>query len=134
MTALIRQLDRVAILLSGVCVLHCLLAPVAITLLPLLTLGLGGEEHFHELMLWVVLPVSTLGLALGWRQHRRGEILLLGAASMALLTFAATWGHHHLPHAMEALLTVIGSLALAAAHVLNFRLLRHRRAGALQPS
>lgn len=135
MTVLIRQLDRLAILLSGVCVLHCLLTPAALALLPLLTLGIGGEDHFHELMLWVVLPVSTLGLGLGWRQHRHNGILLLGVASMALLAFAGTWGHHHLPHAAEAALTVVGSLSLAAAHVLNFRRLRHRRCDmALQAS
>ncbi|MCC5862836.1 MAG: MerC domain-containing protein [Gammaproteobacteria bacterium] len=132
MTALTRQLDRLAILLSGVCVLHCILTPVAIALLPLLTLGIGGDEHFHELMLFIVLPVSTLGLALGWRQHRRAGVLLGGVAAMALLTFAGTWGHDNLSHALEATLTVIGSLALAAVHLVNYRFLRHRRTAALQ--
>ncbi len=132
MTVLIRQLDRLAILLSGVCILHCILTPVAIALLPLLTLSIGGDEHFHELMLFIVLPVSTLGLALGWRQHRHAGVLLGGLAAMALLTFAGTWGHDNLSHTLEAVLTVIGSLALAAVHLLNYRFLRHRRTAALQ--
>ncbi len=132
MELLTRQLDRIAILLSGVCVLHCILTPAVIALLPLLTLGIGGDEHFHELMLFIVLPISTLGLALGWRQHRRSRVLLAGVAAMALLTFASTWGHDNLSHALEATLMVIGSLALAAVHVANYRVLRHRRPVALQ--
>ncbi|MCC5869287.1 MAG: MerC domain-containing protein [Gammaproteobacteria bacterium] len=125
MVTIARQLDRVAIFLSGLCLLHCLLLPVVIALFPLLSIGLGGDEHFHELLLWFVLPVSTVGLALGWRHHRSVRALTLGVIAMAILAFAATWGHDNLPEFIEIALTVLGSLMLAVAHLQNFRHLRH---------
>lgn len=124
MVTIARQLDRVAIFLSGLCLLHCLLLPVVIALFPLLSIGFGGDEHFHELLLWFVLPVSTVGLALGWRHHRSVRALTLGVIAMAILAFAATWGHDNLPEFIEVALTVLGSLMLAVAHLQNFRHLR----------
>jgi hypothetical protein len=124
MTVIIRNLDRFAIALSGVCLVHCLLLPFAIALMPLLAIGVGSDEHLHELMLWVVLPVSLVGLLLGWRRHRRSDVLALGLAAMALLAFAGTWGHANLSQLVEVALTVPGSLALAVAHLLNYRQVR----------
>ncbi len=124
MVAIARQLDRVAIFLSGLCLLHCLLLPVVIALFPLMSIGFGGDEHLHELLLWFVLPVSTIGLALGWRHHRSTGALALGVLAMAILALAATWGHDNLPEIWEIALTVLGSLMLAGAHLQNFRHLR----------
>jgi len=124
MTVIIRNLDRFAIALSGVCLVHCLLLPFAIALMPLLAIGIGSDEHLHELMLWVVLPVSLVGLSLGWHRHRRSDVLALGLAAMVVLAFAGTWGHANLSQLAEVALTVPGSLALAVAHLLNFRQVR----------
>ena len=47
-----RYFDRVAIVLSTVCIVHCLTIPVVVAVLPVLALTWGlNDVHFHTLML-----------------------------------------------------------------------------------
>ena len=55
--------DRIAVGLSGLCLLHCLLLPLVITALPFLTLI--GESHFHVQMLVAVVPVTAVAIVPG---------------------------------------------------------------------
>jgi len=121
--SLSRHIDRIAIALSAVCIVHCLAIPLLVALVPLAAIGLGGA-HFHALMLWLVVPVSAGGFVLGVRVHRRWDVVVIGAAALALLALAGTHGHHHWPAAAEALVSIAASLALAAAHWINFREVR----------
>jgi len=55
------SLDKFAILLSGVCLVHCLITPVLITLMPIISMTAFVEDLlFHKLMLWLVLPTSVI--------------------------------------------------------------------------
>src|SRR5690606_42026264 len=99
--SLSRLFDRIAIALSAICIVHCLAIPLIVAVLPLAALGLGGG-HLHGLMLWLVVPVSVLGFALGSRLHRRGGIVGVGVAAAALLAGAGTYGHNHWSAAAEA--------------------------------
>ena len=56
-----KYFDRVAIALSTICIVHCLAMPFVIALLPVTAFALGGDGHFHSLMLWFVVPTSVLG-------------------------------------------------------------------------
>ncbi len=127
MTPISSRFDSAAILLSGLCVLHCLMVPVVLALFPLVALSLGSETHFHGLALWLALPVSTVGLVLGTCRHRRWRIFVAGAAAMALLTFASTWGHDNLQLVAESLLMITASALLAAVHLWNWRSISAKR-------
>ena len=83
-----KYLDRVAIALSTICIVHCLAMPVLIAVLPVAALAIGGDGHFHSLMLWFVVPTSVLGFGLGLRVHRRIDIVAMGAAAIAALAAA----------------------------------------------
>jgi MerC mercury resistance protein. len=116
------SLDKLAILLSGVCMVHCLLAPVVLTLLPILSLSILVEELvFHQLMLWLVLPSSLVALFIGCRRHRNGAILMTGLLGISVLALVAIWGHHNLTASQEKLATTLGGLILALSHYLNYR-------------
>jgi hypothetical protein len=54
-----RYLDRIAISLSAICIVHCLAVPLVVAILPIAVLGFGGESHFHAVMLWLVVPASS---------------------------------------------------------------------------
>ncbi|MGI9260229.1 MAG: MerC domain-containing protein [Gammaproteobacteria bacterium] len=118
--SLSRQLDRLAIALSAVCLIHCLAVTLLFAVLPLAAVRFGGDAHFHWLMLWVVLPTSILGLYLGFRGHGRPEIAGFGLVGMSLLSVAALTGHDTWPEYLEVLASVAGSLILAGAHWTNF--------------
>ncbi|WP_428099037.1 MerC domain-containing protein [Candidatus Rariloculus sp.] len=119
-----RQLDRIAIALSTLCIVHCLAVPILVVALPVAALSAGDSEHFHGLMLWLVVPVSVVGFALGHRTHEQTRIVLLGIVGLLVLFAAAIWGHGVWLEAVEVLVSVAGSLILATAHWLNFRAVR----------
>jgi len=119
-----KYFDRVAITLSTICIVHCLAMPFVIALLPVTAFALGGDGHFHSLMLWFVVPTSVLGFGLGVRVHRRVDIVVMGAVAIALLAVTALWGHSEWDPSVEVLTNVAASVLLAAAHWRNFREVR----------
>ena len=119
-----KYLDRVAIALSTICIVHCLAMPVLIAVLPVAALAVGGDGHFHSLMLWFVVPTSVLGFGLGLRVHRRIDIVAMGAVAIAALAAAALWGHSAWDPSLEVTANVAASVLLAAAHWRNFREVR----------
>ncbi|HUQ50979.1 MAG TPA: MerC domain-containing protein, partial [Gammaproteobacteria bacterium] len=46
-----KYFDRVAIVLSTICIVHCLAMPFVIAVLPVAAFAVGGDGHFHSLML-----------------------------------------------------------------------------------
>jgi len=119
-----RYFDRIAIALSTICIVHCLAMPFVITLLPLAALAVGGDGHFHSLMLWFVVPTSVLGFGLGVRVHGRWDSVALGALAIAGLATAALWGHSAWDPSIEVIVNVSSSVLLAVAHWRNFREVR----------
>ncbi|MEM1042196.1 MAG: MerC domain-containing protein [Bacteroidota bacterium] len=111
------RLDLAGIVLSVLCLIHCLLLPLVATG----ALAWAASERVH-VGLTVVLAVVVLAVALpGYRRHRQPIVLLLLAGGLALLVGAVTLGEG-LGEAGETALTVLGSVALVAGHVLNLRL------------
>ena len=117
-----RYFDRIAIALSAICIVHCLGVTLLVALLPLAAVAIGG--HFHEFMLWLVIPTSAIGFYLGHREHRRESIGAPGGSGMALITGAALWGHGQWPDWAESGLTLFGSFVLVSAHWINFQEVR----------
>ena len=71
-----RYLDRIAISLSTICVVHCLAMPFLVAMLPVAALTVGNDGHFHALMLWLVVPTSAIGFLTLDRRHVRGTARL----------------------------------------------------------
>ena len=121
-------LDNAAVVLSGICLLHCLTLPILIAVLPFL--GQFGEGHFHVQMLLVVLPVSTIAFMLGFRRHHVRSVFAWGIIGMLLLAFGATVVHGSYGIVADRTVTVCAALILAFAHYFNNRFSRHRVANA----
>lgn len=117
-------LDRLAVGFSAMCALHCVLAPVALVALPVLAGSLVGDEEFHRLMLWLILPSSMVALTLGCRRHKDVGVLVAGAGGLSILALTALAGHQSVGERGEKLLTVLGAVVLAAGHMRNYRLCR----------
>lgn len=111
------RLDRMGILLSGLCVLHCLAGIVLVA-----GLGLGGEfllaPSIHRVGLALAIVIGGITLLLGIARHGDSRPLQLGVAGLALMIAALVVGHG-IP---EAVLTISGVSLLAWAHLRNLRL------------
>ncbi len=118
--------DRAAIGLSLVCVIHCLLTPVAIAMIPALGATFLEDETFHYAVLFLVLPTSLFALTLGCRKHRRFDILVIGLSGLLVLFLVPILGEEVTGELGEKILTVAGATIIAYAHVRNFRLCRQR--------
>ena len=117
------RIDKLAIALSALCLAHCLAVPVAILAAPALgALVLGTESPVHWVLLGVALPISGYALWRGYRHHGQVNSLLLGGLGLMLMFVAVS---HLLSAALEVPLTVVGVVALLAAHVLNLRHASH---------
>ena len=102
-----KKVDLAAIVLSGLCVLHCLTVPLLVSFTPFLFVSEGSDELVHSIFFFVALPLSALG-AVG--------LLLMGYDLRPLV--------HDLDHAHN--LTLPGVMLVAAAHLWNIRSIRQR--------
>lgn len=113
-------LDRLAICVSGLCLVQCLLLPVLVILTPLMSLGIFGEEIFHLALLGLIVPVSLAAFALGYRVHRNRQMLIPGLAGLVVVILAAVF-EHDMSALGTALLTSFGGVLLITGHWLNLR-------------
>ena len=118
-------LDKAAVAISGLCLLHCLALPMLIAMLPFL--GQFGAGHFHIQMLIAVVPVSIIAFALGFRRHHSRSVVAWGGVGVLLLMVGGTIAHGSYGIVADRLLTICGALILAAAHYFNNRFSRHRK-------
>jgi len=116
------RFDKFAILLSGACLVHCLLTPVFVTLMSIVSSSSLIEDIlFHQLMLWAVLPTSFIALFLGCRKHKQFFIAGSGALGLSILVAVAFFGHEWFGITGEKIATSVGGLVLALSHYLNYR-------------
>ena len=116
------KLDRTGLLLSALCVLHCAALPLAVLLLPATASLLRDHSSLlHWLLLLLAVPVSGFALWVGARRVRRAGPLLLGLSGLLAMTLGVS---HVLDAGLEVPLTLLGSIAVAVAHLFNLRALR----------
>jgi len=109
-----RGLDRLAIGLSGLCLVHCVATAVLLAMLSAAG-GLLGSPAIHEVGLSLAMVVGSFALGRGIVEH--GFMMPSAVGSMGLGVMA---GALSLPHdGSEALYTVIGVGILALGHQLN---------------
>ena len=109
------RLDRFAIGLSGLCIVHCLGTTIFLALLSSFGHTLGAE-WIHELGLSLAMLLGTISLGKGIFEHGYAMPSSVGGLGLGVMAGALT-----LPHdGSEALYTVLGVAILALGHRLNY--------------
>ena len=113
-----RLSDASAISLSGLCLIHCLVLPVAAIFMPALLL-ISHAEWVHTAFLVFAVPMTSLAL---WSVHRHHPLplSLIGVAVLGLVCLAGGAFGWPLQNWAEQI-TVAGSLLLVTAHIWNWR-------------
>jgi hypothetical protein len=111
--------DRLGVWSSALCVVHCLLMPLILSLSTVAAHFLPGEESTHRSLAVLVACFGAISLLTGFRRHRRSRVLLLMAAGLCCIAGAAWFGDELPAHVWEVGITFTGSGLMIAAHRLN---------------
>jgi hypothetical protein len=109
-------MDRMAITLSGLCLVHCLASAVLVALLA----SAGGillHPAVHEVGLFLAIGLGILALGRGVVEHGFMMPAAIGGLGLGVMAGALS-----LPHGdSEVLYTILGVAILALGHDLNRR-------------
>ena len=120
-----KTFDRVAISASTVCMLHCLVTPVLLVVVPVVSSSFLSDELFHRVLVAFVMPISFIALFLGCQRHRDRTVLMLGSLGLFFLVLVALVGHELFGEMGEKIGTMISGAILVSGHIRNYRLCRH---------
>ena len=109
------RLDRFAIGLSGLCLVHCLGTTAFLAVIATAG-GALGAEWIHEVGLVLAMVMGTVALGRGIFEHGYMMPSAVGGLGLGVMAGALT-----LPHgASEAIYTMMGVVILALGHRLNY--------------
>jgi len=109
-------MDRMAMALSGLCVVHCLASAVLVTLLASAG-GLLLTPAIHEVGLTMAIMLGIVALGRGVMEHDFMMPSAVGSLGLGVMAGAMTMEHG----LAETAYTVVGVLILALGHDLNRR-------------
>ena len=119
------QGDRIGIVLSSLCLAHCLLLPPVAFLTPVLGQYIGSF-YLHLTLFLIIVPVAIWVFIRGYHRHGwqvpltlsvMGVLLLVSGLFIESFHFNLVHDHFH----FEEVFTIVGSLVLVLAHWLNIR-------------
>ena len=114
------RLDKVGVLLSGLCAVHCIAGLVLVSVLGIGSLGVGEvllNPAIHRIGLALAVSIGVVTLGFAAHRHRRADLLVLGGTGLALMATGLIAPHG----SAEAVLTIGGVGLLATAHLRNLR-------------
>jgi len=119
LNAVLKQggLDRLAIGLSGLCLAHCILSAVIVTVLATAG-GVLLHPAIHEIGLMLAMSLGAIALGRGVLQHGYAMPVWVGSLGLGVMAGALT-----LPHdgGYETIYSVLGVMIVALGHDLNRR-------------
>jgi hypothetical protein len=110
------RLDRIGMVLSCLCAVHCVASIVVVA-----ALGIGGglllNPAIHRVGIVLAMLIAAVAIGAGAVRHRRRAPFVV-----AMMGLSFMGGGLAVPHGTEeAMLTIIGVSLVALGHVLNVR-------------
>ena len=111
--------DNLGIWASALCVVHCIVTPVLISMSVVLARLIPGEEKTHRTLAVGIAALGAIALVKGFREHGRRRILGLMALGLAFIFAGAFYGGRLPAHGYEVAVTMTGSVLMIFAHRMN---------------
>ena len=112
--------DNLGACLSFACAIHCMAAPLLMTVLPLVGLGFILSESAELALVASAVGVAMGSLTWGYRHHRKWRVFLMLGGALFLIFIA----RFHASEGTEVIFMGVGGLSLAAVHLINRHLCR----------
>lgn len=120
------MLDRISIGASLVCAIHCAVLPIFLALFPVLSFLPNDNHAFHEALILLIVPMSSLAAVFGCRKHKDKAVLYGIVSGLVLLVGTAYFAHDFVGESGEKILTVLATFILAYSHWRNYSLCRQQ--------
>lgn len=78
-------LDRIGMILSLLCAVHCLILPFFMISLPIMARYYLAHPWFHLALAFVIVPLGLVSFWLGYRHHQKRLILVTGISGLFLV-------------------------------------------------
>jgi hypothetical protein len=108
------RLDRIAMGLSGLCLVHCVATAILLGMLATAG-GILGQPIIHEVGLMLAMVIGAIALGRGVRAHGFMLPAAVGFTGLCVMAYALTLHETGL----EPVYTVAGVMILALGHRLN---------------
>lgn len=112
------SLDALGVAASSLCMVHCLVLPVALLFVPQLALT-GAEDITHYLLAFCVTAFCLSAIIPGFLKHGSKEVLALMLSGLSIVLFATFFAGESL----EMPFITIGNILVISAHLLNRKLI-----------
>lgn len=123
--------DKSGIIVSILCLIHCIGLPLVAIFLPALNISLGSELGFHQTIFFFVAIFGLLAFAIGYRVHKNFKLLMFAVLSISVIGLSVIM-EHYFEESITHTINIIGSVAVIAAHIWNIKL--QRQTGCESPS
>ncbi len=116
----IRFWDKLGVLVSSLCIVHCILLPVVIIAFPAVASFLGlSEDNTHFALMAFLLPATAFAVYSGFKVHGQFQPLIWLGVGLGLVVLGTIFAHNFLGHHWEFILVTLGSVSLVRGHILN---------------
>lgn len=112
--------DRIAVLISGLCLVHCISTMVFVALLSSAA-GVLLDPIVHEVGIGIAIALGMFTLGRGVMDHGFIMPAAIGGLGLGMMMGAITLGHQGDHGGAELLYTMLGVAVLALGHDLNYR-------------
>jgi hypothetical protein len=111
--------DKIGVILSVGCMIHCILLPVLLPLLPMIGLFIGHNSNFHLVLTFAIVAVAFIALIPGYIKHR----ILIPFASATIGIACLIVALNAETEIAEILITITGGIFLVFGHYTNHKLI-----------
>ena len=111
--------DRLGVIASGLCFVHCILTPFVLSLSAVWAHYLPTGEGTHRALAVLVAAIGCFAIVRGYRKHRRLRVLFCTTGGSSFIVSGAYFGDSLPSHSAEVAVTMIGSSLMIAAHLMN---------------
>jgi hypothetical protein len=116
--------DRVGLMVSTICAVHCAVGPVLFLLVPWIEVDEGGwTQGLERVLIGLAVGIAAVAFGIGYRTHRNARVGLWFLVGFLLIGL----GHGYLSlygRWVESAAVVAGAACLIGGHVWNQRLCR----------
>lgn len=121
--------DKIGSALSGICIVHCVLTPLAFVFFPFLSVALASGETIEWAFIGFSVVIAVFAMMQGYVYHRKPIPYILASIGFATFIFAKITFNKAFTFSMfTSIMVYVGAgLSILLAHYLNHKFMHHAK-------